>query len=158
MAETTLIVINDQELKSKPYVVAVPELESIINLGRFSSLDYDYYIDLGKNNKEKIKVKSARDIVYLLIEGRSYFENQEQFYNEVASKLFKWSSEGKGIIIILKLDILNSSSRKHLKDIILKTAKKTEELNVFWISIDEEMFSEGVEMNDILGEPDYFIY
>lgn len=155
MAE--LIVINDKNLKNKPYVAASYSLDNIKDNVHFSKVDYDCYLYLAVEYAEHIKIRPDTRVVYLLFQGRSFFEDQQVFYQAITSKILQWVLEDKYIVLIFKLDFMNSSSRKCLIDMITTIIQETEKFNVFWISVEDEMSEEGYDLKEILAAPDYFI-
>lgn len=152
-----LIIINDKQPKNKPYVVASYSLDSIKDNIHFSEADYDCYFYLAVEYAEHIKIRPDTRVVYLLFQGRSFFEDQQVFYQAITSKILQWVLEDKYIVLIFKLDFMNSSSRKCLIDMITTIIQETEKFNVFWISVEDEMSEEGYDLKEILAAPDYFI-
>ncbi len=152
-----LIVINDKQLRNKPYVVASSSLDTIKDNTHFSEADYDYYSHLGAEYAEHIKIRPNTQVVYLLIQGKSFFEDQQVFYQAITSKILSWVLEDKYIVLIFKLDFMNSSSRKCLIIMITTIIQETEKFNVFWIPVEDEMEEEGHDLKEILTNPNYFI-
>jgi hypothetical protein len=100
-------------------------------------------------------VRFDRESGDIYIAGKSIDMNSQDFWIPLTDEVIKYLSELRDLTIIFELDFFNTRSAKYiyefLKGIKNKLINTEHELNIKWISDNNDLYESGLDYCDLLG-------
>jgi hypothetical protein len=104
--------------------------------------------------------KLANQDKYILIQGKSCFEEIPSFYNKLLWLIKnQWASEKDKIMIVIFFEYFNSGTSKAIIDLLLDVSQTFPHCSIVWLSDigDEENYEQGQLISQIIEKKNFLI-